>query len=138
MLDHINLTVRDVKAASTFFKTYFGYEDYFEDNNAGMSSLTNNTGMYINLMKGSEASYPKYFHIGFDLETEDRVSDMYARLEKTGIVNTPPEHTPWGVWTFHFTCPGGDFDIEVACTSADGSESDWTASEGGASEADAA
>lgn len=121
MLDHINLTVRHVKEASTFFKTYFGYEDYFEDNNAGMASLTNDTGMYLNLMKGSEASYPKTFHIGFDLKTEARVSEMYARLEEAGIAAVPPEHTPWGVWTFHFTCPGGDFDIEVACESANGS-----------------
>jgi lactoylglutathione lyase len=116
-LDHVNLTVNDVKKASAFFKKHFGYSDYFEDNNSGLSSLTDGSGFYLNLMKGSQDAYPKYFHIGFDLETEANVTAQHKRLVEDGLETTPPEHTPWGVYTFHFTCPGGNFIIEVACAS---------------------
>jgi lactoylglutathione lyase len=116
-LDHINLTVDDVIKASAFIKKHFGYKDAFEDNNAGMAVLQDEHGMHINLMKGSNATYPKYFHIGFDMETEANVNAFYERLENDGMEIDPPEHTAWGSWTFHFKCPGGDFTIEVACAS---------------------
>lgn len=118
-LDHINLTVSDVLKASAFLKKHFGYTDMFEDNNAGMAVLTDGSGMHVNLMKGagSSATYPKYFHIGFDLQTEANVNAVYERLKDDGMEIDPPEHA-WGSWTFHFKCPGADFAIEVACTSA--------------------
>ncbi|MEM7735035.1 MAG: VOC family protein [Deinococcota bacterium] len=113
-LDHINLTVQDVPTASTFFKTHFGYEDFFDDNNDNMAVLHDGSGMHINLMKGKSPSYPKLFHIGFDLETEANVNAMYAQLSQAGIADAPPQHA-WGAWTFHFTCPGSSFVVEVAC-----------------------
>jgi lactoylglutathione lyase len=116
-LDHVNLTVSNVIEASTFLKKHFGYKDAFDDNNAGMAVLQGEDGMYINLMKGSKATYPKYFHIGFDLETEANVNAVYERLKADGMEIDPPEHVSWGSWTFHFKCPGSDFTIEVACSS---------------------
>jgi lactoylglutathione lyase len=116
-MDHVNLTVHNVPEASAFFKKHFGYRDMFEDNNAGMAVLTDGSDMHVNLMKGSGASYPEYFHIGFDLETEAKVSAMYERLTQDGLQLEPPEHTAWGSWTFHFQCPGAAFIIEVACAS---------------------
>lgn len=121
-LDHINLTVGNVLEASTFFKKHFRYKDFFEDNNVGMAVLTDGSGLHLNLMKGSRATYPEYFHIGFDLETEANVTAAYERLTSDGIVTDPPEHTAWGSWTFHFRCPGGDFTVEVACASE---SSEW-------------
>lgn len=121
-LDHINLTVNNVVEASTFLKKHFGYRDLFDDNNAGMATLTDGTELHLNLMKGSKDTYPAFFHIGFDLETEANVTAVYERLTAEGLQIRPPEHTRWGSWTFHFTCPGGHFIIEVACASetADG------------------
>ena len=116
-LDHINLTVSNVTEASTFLKKYFGYEDIFEDNNAGMAALSDGSGLHVLLMKGSNSSYPKYFHIGFDMETESNVNAMHERLKNNGMELEPPEHTAWGSYTFNFKCPGGDFIIEVACAS---------------------
>lgn len=120
-LDHINLTVADVLTASTFLKEHFGYTDVFEDNNADMSVLADGHGGHINLMRGANATYPRLFHIGFDAETEAGVNAVYERLTSAGLTMKPPIHA-WGAWTFHFTCPGGDFAIEVACT-AETSES---------------
>jgi lactoylglutathione lyase len=116
-LDHINLTVRNVVEASTFLKEHFNYKDVFEDNNAGMAALSDGSDVHILLMKGSRATYPKYFHIGFDMETEINVNAMYERLKDDGMEIEPPEHTAWGSWTFNFKCPGSDFTIEVACAS---------------------
>lgn len=116
-LDHINLTVSNVIEASNFLKKHFGYKDFFEDNNAGMAALQGEGEIYINLMKGSKATYPKYFHIGFDMETEANVNAVYERLKADGMEIDPPEHVPWGSWTFHFECPDSDFTIEVACSS---------------------
>lgn len=116
-LDHVNLTVSNVKEASAFLKEHFGYKDFFDDNNAGMATLTDGSALHLNLMKGSKDTYPEYFHIGFDLDTEANVNAFYERLTSYGVEANPPEHTPWGSWTFHFTCPGGNFIIEVACAS---------------------
>jgi lactoylglutathione lyase len=115
-LDHVNLTVANVGEASTFLKKHFRFTNAFEDNNAGMAVLADGHGMHINLMKGANASYPKLFHIGFDMGTEAEVNAMYERLTAEGMETTAPKHTNWGSYTFHFTCPGGNFIIEVECT----------------------
>ena len=121
-LDHANLAVGNVTEASAFFKKHFGYKNFFEDNNAGMAVLTDDSGLYLSLMKGSRAEYPELFHIGFDLGTEANVTAAFKRLTSDGVVADPPEHTAWGSWTFHFRCPGGDFTVEVACSSE---SSEW-------------
>ena len=89
---------------------------------AGMAVLSDDSGLYLSLMKGSQAGYPELFHIGFDLGTEADVTAAYERLTSDGVKADPPEHTAWGSWTFHFRCPGGDFTVEVACASA---SSEW-------------
>jgi catechol 2,3-dioxygenase-like lactoylglutathione lyase family enzyme len=115
-VDHVNLTVRDVTEVSAFLKKHFGYSDAFEDNNDNISVLGDGHGMHINLMRGRKPTYPKAFHIGFDAQTEAEVNAAYKRLTNDGLTVKPPQHA-WGSYTFHFTCPGGDFVIEVACVS---------------------
>jgi catechol 2,3-dioxygenase-like lactoylglutathione lyase family enzyme len=116
-MDHINFTVTDVQQASAFLKKHFSYTDAFDNNNADISVLAGEHGMHINLMRGKNPTYPKMFHIGFDAETEAGVKVAYDRLIADGISAQPPAHSQWGSFTFHFTCPGGDFVIEVACAS---------------------
>jgi lactoylglutathione lyase len=114
-LDHINFTVQDVAKVSAFLKKHFGYKDAFDDNNDNITGLGDDSGMHILLMKGKNASYPKMFHIGFNLGTQANVDAMFERLTADGLDIKPPENL-WGSWSFHFTCPGGEFVIEVACT----------------------
>jgi lactoylglutathione lyase len=116
-LDHINLTVSNVVEASTFLKKHFGYHDVFEDNNAGMAALSDGSDIHVLLMKGSNASYPRYFHIGFDPGTEAGVNAVYERLKADGMEIDPPRHRQWNSYTFNFKCPGGEFFLEVACAS---------------------
>ena len=114
-LDHINFTAHDVLQTSAFLKRHFGYVDAFDDNSAGMAGLRDADGQHILLMKGTNATYPMMFHIGFDPGNEAEVNAMYARLTADGIQAEPPQNE-WGSWSFHFTCPGANFTIEVACT----------------------
>ena len=118
-LDHINLTVRDVAAASSFLRKHFGYRDLFEDGDAGMVALEDGSGLAVLLMKGAQASYPKMFHVGFDVETQEGVDAVHRALVADGMEIEPPTRVPWGAYTFHFTIPGGDFTIEVACAAAE-------------------
>lgn len=83
-----------------------------------MAVLGDGRGMYLNLMKGENATYPKLFHIGFDLETEAKVDAMYERLKADGLKVTLPKYAGWGSYTFNLRCPGGEFIIEVECARA--------------------
>lgn len=116
-LDHINLTVSDVATASAFLKNHFGYKDMFEPNETDIAILEDGSDMHINLMKGSKTSYPSTFHIGFDLETETNVTEFHERLVSEGMKIPTPRYVAWGGYSFTFSCPGGDFSIEVACAS---------------------
>lgn len=114
-IDHINLTVIDLKTASEFFKRYLGYKDMFESDNQDIAILENGSEIHINLMKGENSSYPKNFHIGFDFETEQEVDNFNQILKKSGIQTSRPTTVPWGSYTFSFKCPGANFLIEIAC-----------------------
>ncbi|MEL6362324.1 MAG: VOC family protein [Pseudomonadota bacterium] len=117
-LDHVNLTVHDVSEASSFFKKHLGCKEAFEGNDDEIAVLVDQAGMYINLMRGKDPSYPPTFHIGFDAETEDQVDAMYDALKADGIRVKRPKHA-WGSYTFQFECPGAAFLIEIACEPSD-------------------
>jgi lactoylglutathione lyase len=66
-----------------------------------MTVLKDDYGMHVNMMKGSKASYPKYFHIGFNMETEANVNAVYECLKNGGMAIDPPEHA-WGFLDISF------------------------------------
>jgi catechol-2,3-dioxygenase len=113
-LNHLNLTVTDVPAASAFLAKYFGLRD--GGGNKNIAFLSDDNGMVLSLtsMKvGGEAEvrYPATFHIGFIQESHERVNEINRRLVEDGFA-VPAPSTQHGSWTFYFTAPGG-FMIEV-------------------------
>jgi lactoylglutathione lyase len=108
-LNHINLTVTDVNAAREFLETYFGLQtkntqgDYF-------AVMTDEDGMLLALMKGTQVNYPKSFHIGFSQESKERVNEINQRLKDDGFDVKPPKMAHR--WTFYVKAPGG-FTVEV-------------------------
>lgn len=108
-LNHINLTVTDVNAARKFLEKYFNlqtkstYGDSF-------AVLLDEDGLLLALMKGTQVSYPKSFHIGFSQESEERVNEIYQHLKNDGFDVKPPKRAHR--WTFYVKAPGG-FTIEV-------------------------
>jgi catechol 2,3-dioxygenase-like lactoylglutathione lyase family enzyme len=114
-LNHLNLTVSDVPAASEFLVKYFGLRSM--GGNAGMGFLTDEDdtwGFVLTLMKGGQKEpfkYPGNFHIGFFVENNEKVDEIYRHLKDDGHAAEPPEHHNHG-YGFYVDAPGG-FTVEV-------------------------
>ncbi|HEY3477220.1 MAG TPA: VOC family protein [Anaerolineales bacterium] len=114
-LNHINLTVTDVQAASDFLVKYFGMRSM--GGNKGMGFLTdeeNGWGFVLTLMKataGTQGKYPGTFHIGFFIDNKETVEEIHRRLKKDGFDVPPPEDTGHS-YGFYVEAPGG-FTVEV-------------------------
>jgi catechol-2,3-dioxygenase len=109
-LNHLNLTVTDVRGAADFFTTYFGLHNM--GGNAGMTVLTDlpdYSGMILTLMKAKPATwtgYPETFHVGFFIEGRDAVDALAARLRGDGYAFDDPADTGHS-YGFYVNAPGG-------------------------------
>jgi len=87
-LNHLNLTVSDVRQASDFLVKYFGMRSMGGDK--GMGFLTDEEegwGFVLTLMKatqGTQAKYPGTFHIGFFIGGKETVDEIHRRLKEDG------------------------------------------------------
>jgi lactoylglutathione lyase len=116
-LNHLNLTVSDVRETSDFLEAYFGLRPLPQGGGSdGFAMLLDDDGLALSLMKAggqAEVKYPSSFHIGFRQESEEEVNEIYGRLKDAGFEVKPPRRFH-GSWTFYFNAPGG-FLIEVLC-----------------------
>jgi catechol 2,3-dioxygenase-like lactoylglutathione lyase family enzyme len=114
-LNHINLTVTDVREASDFLVNYFGMRSM--GGNQGMGFLTDEAdgwGFVLTLMKateGTQGTYPGNFHIGFFIEGKATVDKLHQRLKEDGFDVPSPEDTGHS-YGFYVKAPGG-FTVEV-------------------------
>lgn len=111
-LNHVNLTVTDVRAASAFLETYVGLEH--GGGNAGMAFMREDDGMVVTLMKAGRnvsAAYPETIHIGFFVQGVGMVDRVYARLVVDGCDVAPPERNNHA-YDFYVRAPGG-FTVEL-------------------------
>lgn len=110
-LNHLNLTVTDVAAAARFLERYFGLQA--GGGNAGMVFLTDEDGFVLTLMKAKRSdphAYPSTFHIGFFIESEDRVDAINRRLKEDGFDVAAPQRSH--AYGFYVQAPGG-FTVEL-------------------------
>src|SRR5688572_29191164 len=110
-LNHVNLTVTDVQAASQFLERYFELRSM--GGNAGMAFLTDDNGFILSLMKAGrtvEVAYPSTFHIGFFVDNEATVDEVNQRMKADGYDVNPPERHH--AYTFYVQAPGG-FTVEL-------------------------
>jgi len=89
-LNHINLSVKDVPMARSFFETYFGFKNEDVKLNDTLSVLTGSNGFVLVLMneklnQNGNHAYPDSFHIGFYLNTEGEVIALFEKLKAGGI-----------------------------------------------------
>lgn len=90
-INHLNLTVTDVAKAVKFFETYFEFTCEQTKGDNVVAVLNNDKNFVLVLMssqmnqKGS-STYPDAFHIGFMLDSIDKVNETYQRLKTAGIV----------------------------------------------------
>lgn len=114
-LNHINLTVTDVLAASDFPVKHFGMRSM--GGNKGMGFLTDEPagwGFVLTLMKaskGTQGKYPETFHIGFFIDSRETVDKLNHRLKQDGFDVPSPEDTGHS-YGFYVNAPGG-FTVEV-------------------------
>ncbi|MGG1398096.1 VOC family protein [Bacillus salipaludis] len=108
-LNHLNLTVTDVKLAKEFLEKYFDLQIKHTRNDS-FALLNDDHGLVLSLMIGSQANYPKTFHIGFIQPSDDKVNKIYQRLKDDGF-DVKPSQRAHG-WTFYVQAPGG-FTVEV-------------------------
>jgi lactoylglutathione lyase len=110
-LNHLNLTVTDVRAAVEFLEKYFGLRR--QGGNAGMAFLSDDDGFVLTLMKAGKATnvaYPGSFHIGFFVGSEQQVDEINRRLREDGYDVAAPERLH--AYTFYVQAPGG-FSVEL-------------------------
>ena len=105
-LNHLNLTVPDVRATAEFLEKYFGLKNM--GGNAGMGFLSDDDGFVLTLMKARKdvpVAYPGNFHIGFFVGSEETVDEVNRRLKEDGFdVAAPERHHAYG---FYVQAPGG-------------------------------
>jgi catechol 2,3-dioxygenase-like lactoylglutathione lyase family enzyme len=113
-LNHLNLTVPDVRRTREFFETYFGFRCVAERGRGALAVLADESGFILSLNNFDQAAkveYPGAFHIGFMQESRERVDEIHQRLTSGGFDAEPPREFH-GAWTFYFRAPGG-FLVEV-------------------------
>jgi catechol 2,3-dioxygenase-like lactoylglutathione lyase family enzyme len=109
-LNHIDLAVPDVALTSGFFKTVFGFVEIETKGNAGMTILNGSDGFELILTRAHASNtplYPKTFHIGFLVSSEQEVQDTYCRLRATGVELPAPPRSVRGHLMFYCRAPGG-------------------------------
>jgi lactoylglutathione lyase len=103
-LNHLQLMVGDVAAAADFLTSYFGLKAQAADSDSPVV-LGDGSGFLLTLLEGQDHAYPKRFHIGFALPSEDEVNALEQRLEQDGQQPSRAEDAPDG--GFLVMAPGG-------------------------------
>jgi lactoylglutathione lyase len=114
-LNHINLGVTDVTAATTFLTQQFGLRLAANmPQNEFMGFTHDDNDALISVFKAKDAMYPKIFHIGFLQDSTEEVNTIRAKLEAGGF--KPGEATEdHGRYVFYVNAPGG-FLVEISST----------------------
>lgn len=106
-LNHLNLTVKDLASARSFFEEYMQFTCTDSKPNDTLSVLKGVDGFLLVLMnerlnqQGNNA-YPDAFHIGFYLENEVAVSALFEKLKAGGIVLTQEPQMIRKTFGFYF------------------------------------
>jgi catechol-2,3-dioxygenase len=86
-LNHINLVVANVADTIKLFETYFGFKctDIKGDNVIAILKGADDFTLVIMTDKNGVPTYPDAFHIGFMLDSEEKVTQSYNHLKNGGI-----------------------------------------------------
>ena len=114
-LNHLDLPVPDIAATRDFFETWLGFRHERTLGQDGLSILRDEVGLVLvlsRLQRDGAQAFPATFHIGFHLESEAAVSELFEQLRTAGHADGPPSHQR-GAYSFYFIAPG-DILVEVA------------------------
>jgi catechol 2,3-dioxygenase-like lactoylglutathione lyase family enzyme len=111
-LNHLDLSVPDLGAATAFFETAFGFK-LVNSFGTDMSILRGEGGFVLALTHCAEPQYPASFHIGFLQPSTEAVTAAHDHLLSLGIATEGPPGQKYGAFLFHCRAPGGIL-IEVS------------------------
>lgn len=109
-LNHLDLSVPDVAAAVSFFEAGFGFTHLQTKGNHAMAILKGEDGFVLVLTRAQQTDhplYPKTFHIGFLLASEQAVMAAWGRMEAAGIGLAQAPRVVRGSLMFYCNAPGG-------------------------------
>jgi catechol 2,3-dioxygenase-like lactoylglutathione lyase family enzyme len=87
ILNHIDLQVSDIDAATKFFETFFGLRRTYR-REGQIAFLADDGGFEFglsNLHNSPPPVYPPDFHIGFVQENIHKVREIYERVKRVGV-----------------------------------------------------
>lgn len=108
-LNHLDLSVPDVAAAVPFFEQALGFRLLETKGNAGMAILEGDGGFVLVLTRAPDTGqplYPKTFHIGFLVASEQAVHEAFERIGRAGIELPDPPAPMRGSLMFYLRGPG--------------------------------
>lgn len=117
-LNHLNLCVDDLQEARDFFQNLFAFQ-LLDQKGDAIVVMNDGDGFILVLSSpkafgGERPTYPKDFHVGFYVETQAEVDQMYDRLTAAHI---QMEHKPRKIrdgYTLYFRALDGIL-FEVTC-----------------------
>ena len=116
-LNHLDLPVPDVAATAAFFQQYFGFHRHDNRGDGSMAILVGEGGFVLilnRLGEGDTGAYPKSFHVGFLLDSDDAVREVHASLSGGPPAEPPgPMSHSYGAFVFFCRAPGNIL-IEVS------------------------
>lgn len=107
-LNHLDLPVADVAETRAFFERYLGFTHERTLGEDGLSILRDEAGLVLVLSRQPSQGpqgFPRTFHIGFHLESEEAVDGLYGKLAEDGKATVPPTDQRGG-YSFYFMAPG--------------------------------
>jgi predicted enzyme related to lactoylglutathione lyase len=103
-LNHLNLVVTNVTEAVAFFETYFGFTCTLVKGEDVIAVLKGDDDFTLVIMTAKEnIHYPKSFHLGFMMDTIEKVDELYKKLKMGNVsVDVPREIRDSYGFYFHF------------------------------------
>ena len=113
-LNHIDLLVSDVQRTTAFFRERFGMTLLSNPNSPAIAIMGDGAGFVLVLQRAEAgASYPKGFHVGFLVDSDQRVRELQAQARASGAEVSDVVVDGRGTHSY-FTAPDG-YHVEVSC-----------------------
>lgn len=115
-LNHLDLQVRDVQRAVSFFERFFDFELQSSRNSPATAILSDRHGFTLVLQHQDAPSYPDRFHLGFFVDDVQAVIDVQARWRAAGLEASDVIENGRGTMAYCRTPEG--YMVEINCRRA--------------------